>query len=97
MPVNGKKPAGKAWQKQPPPSSEQVEEWARAGNVGLRTGTVSGGICIDDDTPDQSAAETLGLPTRTATIRTGSGHLNRLYKAPDFSVRIREGLPAIVE
>lgn len=91
MPVNGKRPVGKAWQKQPPPSMEQVEAWARAGNLGLRTGSVSGVICIDDDTEDQSAGM-LALPTGTPTIITGRDHENRLYLTPaDFVVRNSAG------
>jgi len=94
-PVSGKRPIGKAWQKQPAPSLKTVENWARAGNVGLRTGTVSGVICIDDDTEDQGAAATLGLPTGTPTLITGRGHANRLYRAPaDFVVKNSAGLLA---
>lgn len=86
MRVNGKKPVGKAWQKQPPPTLDQVEAWARAGGLGLRTGVVSGVMCIDDDSADHSAAEVLGLPAETPTILTGRGNPNRLYKLPDFIV-----------
>jgi len=89
--VNGKRPVGKAWQKQPPPSLETVEAWARVGNLGLRTGSVSGVICIDDDTEDQNAG-LLGLPTNTPTIITGRGHANRLYRTPaDFVVKNSAG------
>ena len=85
--VHGKVPVGKEWQKQPKASEATVAAWAAVGNVGLRTGAVSGVIAIDDDTEEQSAAATLGLPTNTPTMITGSGHHNRLYKAPDFAVR----------
>lgn len=86
--VNGKKPVCSEWQKQPPPSLQTVEAWARVSSLGLRTGTVSGVICIDDDTEDQSGAGILGLPTRTPTIITGRDHANRLYRTPaDFLVK----------
>ena len=86
-PVNGKKPIGKEWQKQPPPSLEQVEAWARAGNLGLRTGSVSGVICIDDDTEDQNAGF-LCLPTNTPTVITGRDRTHRYYENPtDFTVK----------
>ncbi len=95
MRVNGKVPIGKAWQKQPPPTLASVEEWARAGNLGLRTGSTSGVICIDDDTEDQSAAAMLGLPTNTPTVITGRGRTHRYYRIPtDFTVKNSAGFLA---
>ncbi len=80
-PLRGKKPILKAWQKQDPPDLETVKKWARKGNIGLRTGEVSGVVVIDDDTADGSGAKTLGLP-KTTTVVTGSERRHYYFKPP---------------
>lgn len=86
-PLAGKRPIRRGWQNEPPPSIEMLIEWARQGNLGLRTGSASGVIVIDDDTEDGSAESTLGLPP-TVTVITGSGKKHHYFKAPD-NVRIQ--------
>lgn len=70
--MDGKRPCGKGWQKQKPPTVEVVEAWATLGNIGIRTGEVSGVVVIDDDTAEQNAAELLSLPA-TPIVLTGGG------------------------
>lgn len=48
-PLRGKEAYLPGWQKRPAPSREDVVAWATAGNVGLRTGRVSGVLIVDVD------------------------------------------------
>jgi len=48
-PLHGKEAYLPGWQKRPPPSRDDVEAWATAGNVGVRTGRVSGILIVDVD------------------------------------------------
>lgn len=85
-PLNGKRPKLKGWQKLGPPSLAEVERWSAEGNLGVRTGSVSGLVVIDDDTPDQSAAERLGLPP-TVTAITGGGGRHYYFAVPEVELR----------
>ncbi|MBM3495189.1 MAG: hypothetical protein FJX72_12840 [Armatimonadetes bacterium] len=85
-PLNGKVPVLKGWQSSKPASFAEVQGWVAKGhNLGLRTGSVSGVIVIDDDSTDGSASATLGLP-KTVTVVTGSGKRHYYFKAPNFKV-----------
>jgi len=81
-PLSGKRPVRKGWQSEPRESLEQALAWAGKGNVGLRTGRVSGTIVIDVDPGGD--IEPLGLPgTVTAlTGRPGAFHLYFRYDEP---------------
>src|SRR5688572_20265908 len=81
LPLNGKVPFRKGWQKAPVPTLAAAEGWAKEGNVGLRTGSVSGVVVIDDDTPDGSGVAGLDLP-QTVTVETGSGKRHHYFKCP---------------
>lgn len=81
-PLRGKRPLGKGWQKAQAPDLETIERWARNGNIGLRTGKVSGVVVIDDDTPDRSAATTLDLPPTVVAI-TGGGGRHYYFGCPE--------------
>ncbi len=85
-PLKGKKPYLKGWQKRAAPRPSEVDDWARRGNVGVRTGGVSGIAVVDDDTADGSAASLFNLPP-TPTARTGSGKLHYYFADPDGRVR----------
>ena len=61
-PLRGKQPIKKNWQAEPPASRSAVETWATKHNLGLRTGSISGVIVLDDDSVDGSAASELKLP-----------------------------------
>jgi len=81
-PLNGKKPVLKGWQSAPRESLEQALAWAKAGNVGLRTGQVSGVVVIDAD-PGADLAP-LGLPdtVMAKTGRPGGRHLYFAHTGP---------------
>ena len=83
-PLRGKVPILDRWSTEPAPSLARQQAWARAGNVGLRTGAVSGIDVIDDDTPEQNAAAQLKIP-KTVTAITGSGK-------PHYYLRHHEGV-----
>jgi Bifunctional DNA primase/polymerase, N-terminal len=81
-PLSGKRPTQGGWSTAPRPTREECGAWARAGNVGLRTGAISGVVVVDiDEGADTSA---LDLP-RTVTVVTGKGrHL--YYQAPSIPI-----------
>lgn len=87
IPLKGKIPQLKRWQKSEPANLATVYGWLRKGrNLGLRTGAVSGVVVIDDDSPDGSASAALNLP-KTVTVITGSGKKHFYFRAPsDFPV-----------
>src|SRR3990172_321546 len=49
MPLRGKIPTLKRWTSLPKPTEAEVIAWARAGNIGLRTGSISGVYVVDVD------------------------------------------------
>lgn len=95
-PLNGKKPKLLKWQKQPKAPLDQVVMWVRNGfNLGLRTGTVSGVVVIDDDSPDGSASLALQLP-KTVTVTTGSGKSHFYFRTPQ-DVRIGNSVKSLAD
>lgn len=90
IPLAGKIPRLLEWTTRPPAELEQVLEWARTGNVGLRTGTVSGIIVVDEDLGgdlDQLWAK-LGVPApKTPTVLTGGGGRHMYFAANGHEVR----------
>jgi hypothetical protein len=89
-PLNGKAPTTKGWQRAPFPTAQQAHDFAAAGNVGVRTGQISGIVVIDDDTPDGSAAVALNLPT-TATVITGRGRRHYYFHCPPGRIKNSAG------
>lgn len=83
--LEGKRPKRAGWQKAPKPDFETVRAWISVGNIGLRTGAVSGVVVVDDDSEDGSASAALDLPP-TVTAVTGSGKQHFLFKSPGFKV-----------
>lgn len=77
-PLRGKVPILRGWQSALFPTEAQVVAWARAGNVGLRTGAVSGVVVVDVDTAKGADATALNLPA-TVTVVTGSGGLHHYF------------------
>ena len=83
IPLNGKIPVRQDWQHGPPASLAQVSAWERASvNLGLRTGSASGGIVVVDIDLPKGAVLPANLPV-TATVETGGGGLHMYYYAPD--------------
>lgn len=83
--LRGKVPIDKGWQNAPAPSVEDLEAWASQGDLGLRTGQVSGVVVVDDDSEDGSAPTALSLP-RTMTVITGSGKRHAYFRCPGGGV-----------
>lgn len=91
-PLNGKVPITKAWAAAPREELAQALEWAKAGNVGLRTGGNSGGIVVVDVESDAEpgAYEALGLPP-TLAVRTGSGGFHYYFRANGHRIKNSAG------
>lgn len=85
-PLNGKIPLNKEWTAEPAPAPGTVFGWATSGNIGLRTGSISGVTVLDDDSEDGSASEHLNLP-RTPTVITGSGKRHHYFRSPDCGLK----------
>ncbi len=47
-PLRGKRPIEKGWQRRPRETRLQAIDYARRGNVGVRTGAASGGLLVVD-------------------------------------------------
>jgi hypothetical protein len=90
IPIKGKVPKLKEWSKRPRADLAMCETWARDGNIGLRTGQISGVVVIDDDTPDGAGAAALKLPV-TPTVITGSGKRHYYFKAPAEPIKNSAG------
>jgi hypothetical protein len=75
--LNGKVPIVKSWQTGDGASRDAIEH--HKGNIGLRTGTLSGVTVIDIDT---AKGGTLPELPDTVTVRTGSGGLHLYYLPP---------------
>ncbi len=93
-PLRGKRPIMDQWQKAGRPTLQQVTKWARRGNLGLRTGSVSRVIVIDVDTPKGGCVNQLDLPV-TVTVMTGSGGLHLYFCHPGGRVRNSVGRLAL--
>jgi len=90
--LNGKAPIERKWQLSPRESLAKVEAWAREGNVGLRTGSISGVVAVDVDLAKGAVIpEEARVPTWTA--RTGGGGQHILYALP---AGVRIGCPSAV-
>jgi putative DNA primase/helicase len=92
-PLQGKVPRLRAWTELAPPPLGEVEHWAATGNLGVRTGPVSGVVAIDDDTEGRTAAQDLNLP-RTVTAITGNGGFHYYFRCPKGGMRNSVGLLA---
>ena len=96
-PLRGKKPINTGWTEAPRPSLDLVESWADAGNLGVRTGAISGVMVLDDDTADCSGVASLHLPP-TVTVETGGGGRHYYFKCTDPVIgNSSTGLPEHVD
>lgn len=81
-PLRGKIPQLDAWQTLPPVDEAQVREWVEAGyNLGLRTGSRSGVIVIDDDQAKHDISGFQAPPTGLV-VDTPTGGKHYYYRAP---------------
>jgi hypothetical protein len=80
-PLDGKVPVLPGWQTtSTPPSDISIRRWLAEGrNLGLRTGTVSGGVYVVD--LDAGADLQLTDLPATPTVRTGSGGWHLYYRS----------------
>lgn len=83
-PMRGKRPINPGWQSETPISLDDLLAHARnGGNLGLRTGAVSGVAVIDID-PQNGGVEPEALEsTETVSVRTGGGGTHLYFKVPD--------------
>ena len=96
-PLIGKRPYRDAWQAEEPADHDTAIEWARRGNIALRTGQVSGVVVIDDDTEGGSGTAELELP-ETVTVVTGSGKRHFYFRCPEGRLgNSAKGLPQKVD
>lgn len=79
----GKRPINTGWSEAPKPFEDDVLEWARIGNVGLRTGPISGVVVVDVDAPELPAGIDLPL---TVTARTGGGGWHFYFLYPTYGI-----------
>ncbi|MFN0007025.1 MAG: bifunctional DNA primase/polymerase [Planctomycetota bacterium] len=85
-PLRGKRPILDGWAQAPKPDLATVEAWAREGNLGLRTGEVSGVFAVDDDTTDGSGTAPFNLP-KTPTVITSGGKRHFYFRYPADGIR----------
>lgn len=87
--ARGKRPIQTGWSEAPFPFAEEAIEWARAGNIGVRTGAISGVIVVDVDAPELPAG--IDLP-ETVTARTGGGGWHFYFAHPNVNIGNRARL-----
>ncbi len=87
--LKGKVPRQKGWQKAPTPSQETVISWAQRGNIGIRTGSPSGIVVIDEDPQNGGDATTLNLPPTVTAVSGGKGNGKHFYftEVPGTEIR----------
>lgn len=92
LPVNGKAPLWKGWQKRATRTPNGEPEWSRATGVGLLTGERAGFFVFDVD-PKAGGEEALaaleakhGALPATLTAMTGGGGLHFYFRWPGFAV-----------
>ncbi len=84
-PLRGKEAYLNGWQKRPPPTREDVVAWATAGNLGIRTGPISGVLIVDVDVHRGGTipAWAEGAPR----VRTGKGGVHVYFAWPAEPIR----------
>lgn len=81
-PLRGKVPVLDAWPTLPPVDEPQVREWVEIGyNLGLRTGSRSGVVVIDDDQAKHAASGYTPPPTGLV-VGSPTGGRHYYYRAP---------------
>ncbi len=97
VPLNGKKPRLKGWTSRPRETADEAVRWATDGNIGLRTGSVSGGlIVIDIDAQKGGSMDGFDLP-QTVTVNTGGGGKHLYFVSQDRWSNSRGALPDHVD
>jgi len=78
VPLRGKKPFSKKWQKRDREDLDQAVKWAEKGNIGIRTGKNSGGLVVVDVDPGADVSS-FDLPD-TVTVKTGRGGFHMYFE-----------------
>jgi hypothetical protein len=87
-PLRGKIPVLDAWESQPPIDIATALDWLDAGyNLGLRTGSSSGFVVIDDDQPRHDGASTFEAPPTGLIAESPTGSRHYYYNCPDPAPR----------
>jgi hypothetical protein len=81
-PLVGKKPVLKGWQSAPHETLQEALGWAAKGNVGLRTGRISGVVVIDADPGADLSPLSLPETVTALTGRPGARHLYFHHDGP---------------
>jgi putative DNA primase/helicase len=81
-PVNGKRPINPGWQNEEPQSADDLKEHAtQGGNIGLRTGSVSGVVALDYDLDKGGLIPPELEGVKTPTVITPHG-CHQYFQAP---------------
>lgn len=88
-PLDGKVPISKRWNLLSVPTERDVEQWIREGrNIGVRTGSISGIVVLDEDPKNGGSIahllHSLGMESlpSTPTVITGSGGRHYYFRYP---------------
>ena len=98
-----KRPVEVGWQQAAVPTDAQAGGWASAGNIGFRTGRVSGGIIVLDLDPGadvefiKTLPETVTVLTGRTDSATGLRGQHRYYRCTEDLGNQSGGLPAKVD
>ena len=94
VPLKGKVPTIKNWTHLPPTTEDQGKEYLAQGNVGIRTGEISGLVVLDVD-PKHGGDESLERLnhdfSNVPMVRTGSGGRHYYFKYPPTGLRNSTG------
>jgi len=98
-----KRPVEVGWQQAAVPNEAQAGSWASAGNIGFRTGRVSGGLIVLDLDPGadvefiKTLPETVTVLTGRTDSATGLRGQHRYYRCTEDLGNHSGGLPAKVD
>lgn len=81
-PLEGKKPVLTNWTGRPRESLQEALEFARQGNVGVRTGATSGVVVVDIDPGCDPATLAKFESIPTPTVKTGRGGRHFYFRMP---------------
>lgn len=86
-PLAGKIPTLTGWESAPAPTAADVERWVERGNIGLRTGSVSGVVVVDVDSAKGGEVPASLRGVKTPTVMTGGGGLHLYFACPSDGMR----------
>ncbi len=92
-PLNGKTPTQKNWHNASIPDRETVTRWAKSGNIGIRTGSPSGIVVIDEDPQNGGDLSLFDLPQTVTAVSGGTAKGKHAYFLipPNMEIRNSAG------